>query len=226
MEKRSQRRSSFSRLVVHVGGPATVLGGVIWLLAWVHFLLTHGPTSSDYENTFLGLSYYDSTKLTVFAIALCIVGLVSLRTRRPVGVRGRVGTWGHFLAVTALIVMTVGMAASVWTIPWGETTRVSTTFSDYGFIALMIASPIAFVGLTLLGIGVVRTKDLPTWTIAPLAIAGLAAVPWIHHTLHGVLIGLGWLLVGYPLWRSRGPGWIPRRERTLGLDLGFSRPGK
>ena len=119
MEKRSQRRSSFSRLVVHVGGPATVLGGVIWLLAWVHFLLTHGPTSSDYENTFLGLSYYDSTKLTVFAIGLCIVGLVSLRTRRPVGVRGRVGTWGHFLAVTALIVMTVGMAASVWTIPWG-----------------------------------------------------------------------------------------------------------
>ena len=181
-----------------------MLGGVIWLLAWVHFLLTHGPTSSDYKDTFLGLSYYDSTKLTVFAMALCIVGLVSLRTRRPAGVRARAGTWGHSLAVTALLVMTVGLAASVWTIPWGDTTRVSTALMDYGFIALMIASPIAFVGLTLLGIGAVRTKVMPTWTVVPLAIAGLAAVPWIHHTLHGVLIGLSWLTVGYALWRS-GP---------------------
>jgi hypothetical protein len=64
----------------------------MWLLAWVHFLLTHGPTTSDYKDTFLGLSYYDSTKLTVFASGLCLMGLVSLRTRRPIGTPTRVFT--------------------------------------------------------------------------------------------------------------------------------------
>jgi hypothetical protein len=190
-----------SSTVDRLGGPATILGGVIWLLAWAHFLLTHGPTASDNRETFLGLSYYDSTKLIVFAMALCIVGLMSLRTRRPRGVRTLVATWGHFLAVAALVVMSVGVAISVWSVPWGETTRVATTLMDYGFIAMMIATLIAFPGLTLLGIGVVRAKVLPAWTVAPLAVAGLAAVPWIHHTLHGGLIGLSWVAVGYALWR-------------------------
>ena len=40
----------------------------------------------------------------------------------------------------------------------------------------------------------------------PLAIAGLAAVPWIYHTPYGVLIGLGWLAVGYALWTDSTPG--------------------
>ena len=194
-----------SSVVTRLGGPATILGGAIWLFAWAHFLFTHGPTTSDNRETFLGLSYYDSTKLIVFGMALCIVGLVSLRAKRPKGVRTQVATWGHFLAVTALVVMIVGVAISVWSVPWGETTRDATTLMDYGFVAMMIASIIAFLGLTLLGIGVVRTKVLPVWTVAPLTIAGLAAVPWIHHTLYGVLIGLGWLTVGYALWRS-GPG--------------------
>lgn len=182
-----------------------MFGGVIWLLAWVHFLLTHGPTTSDYKETFLGLSYYDSTKLTVFAIALCMVGIVSLWTRRPAEVQTWTWTLGHFLAVSALSVMSAGLVVSVWSVPWGETTRVSTTLTDYAFVTMMIASIFAFVGLTLLGIGVVRTKVLPAWTVAPLAIAGFAAVPWIHHTLYGVFIGLGWLTVGYALLR---PGYL------------------
>ena len=91
-----------------------MLGGTIWLLAWARFLLTHGATTSDNQETFLGLSYYDSTKLTVFATALCLAGLVSLRTRRAGGARNGLWTWGHFLAVTALIVMAAGMAIGVW----------------------------------------------------------------------------------------------------------------
>ena len=111
---------------------------------------------------------------------------------------------GHFVAVMAMLVMMVGVAISVWSVPWGETTRNATTLMDYGFIAMMIASIFALIGLMLLGIGVVRTKVFPAWTIAPLAIAGLAAVPWIHHTIYGVLIGLGWLALGYALWSQRG----------------------
>ena len=182
-----------------------MLGGTLWLLAWAHFLLTHGPTTSDNQETFLGLSYYDSTKLTVFATALCLVGLASLWTRRSRGAQNGVWTWGHFLAVTALFVMAAGLAISVWGNPWGDVTRVSTTLADAGFIAMMIASLFAFVGLTVLGIGAARAEILPAWAVLPLAVAGLGAVPWGYHTPYGVLVGLGWLIVGYIMLRP-GPG--------------------
>ena len=187
------------------GGAAAVLGGAIWLLIWVYFLLTHGPTSSDYRNTFLGLSYYDSTKMVVFALALCIAGLVSLRVRRPGGARTAVGTVGYYLALTGLVGMMVGGIVAVWPIPWGETSAVLTNSMEYGFIAAVMGSLATFLGLTLFGIGLVRTKVLPAWTAAPLIIAGMAAVPYLDHTLHGVLIGLGWIMVGYAIWRA-GPG--------------------
>lgn len=51
-----------------------MLAGTLWLLLWVHFLLTHGPTSSDYRKTYLGMSYYDSAKLFM-------IPLVSGRSR-------------------------------------------------------------------------------------------------------------------------------------------------
>ena len=90
-----------------------MLGGVIWLLAWAHFLLTHGPTTSDYKETFLGLSYYDSTKLTVFAIVLCIVGILSLWTRRPMEAQTWTWTLGRLLAVSALSIMSAGRAVTL-----------------------------------------------------------------------------------------------------------------
>ena len=179
-----------------------MLGGSLWLLIWVHFLLTHGPTSIDYKETFFGLSYYDSTKLVVFALALCMVGLVSLRDRAKRGVPTRAGTLGHYLALSGLVGMIVGVVIAFWAVPWGDTTIVATTLMKYGFIGMGMASLVAFLGLTVLGIGLVRPKVLPAWAVAPLIIAGLAAIPWLHHTLHGVLIGLGWLTLGWALWRS------------------------
>ena len=162
---------------------------------------------SDNQETFLGLSYYDSTKLTVFATALCIVGLVSLRTRRPRESQSGVWTWGHYSAVTTLLIMAAGLAIGVWGNPWGDTARVSTTLTDYGFIAMMIASLFAFVGLTMLGIGAVRAGIMQDLAVVPLAVAGLAAVPWNYHTPYGVFVGLGWLVAGYALWQPR-----PRSE--------------
>ena len=97
----------------------------------------------------------------------------------------------------------------------------------YAFTCMEMASVTAFLGLTLLGIGVVRSKVLPAWTIVPLIIARLAAIPRRHHTLHGMLIGLGWLMVGYALWKT-GPGTVngcPRtsdRLRTEPLSSGLA----
>ena len=101
--------------------------------------------------------------------------------------------------------MAAGLAVAVWGNPWGGTTRVSTTLADYGFVAMMFASLFAPVGLALLGFGAARAEILPAWAVVPLAVAGLAAVPWGYHTPYGVLVGLGWLIAGYALWRP-GPG--------------------
>jgi hypothetical protein len=195
-----------SSRVSRLGGSATMLGGLAWLLAWVHFLLTHGPTTSDYEKTLLGMSYYDSTKLTVIASALCIFGLVRLGTRRPKGLQATAGTWGQFIAVAAMTAMAVGMAINVWNVPWGDTTRVGTDLMDYAFIVMMIATLFALAGLTLVGIGAGRSNVLPSWSIVPLAVAGIGAVPFIHHTPYGLFIGLGWIAFGYGLWRSNPAG--------------------
>ena len=151
---------SVSRLITLGGGPAAMLGGTIWLLLWVHFLLTHGPTSRDYKETFLGLSYYDSTKLVVLALALCIVGLISLRARRPSSDWPWLGTLGYFLAL-----------------PWGDTTRASTDVTKPVWIGIGVGSITAFLGPTLLGTSVVRANVLPVWAIVPLIIAGLASIP-------------------------------------------------
>ena len=62
LKGQSRMNRSPSRLVTLVGGPSAMLGGALWIILWAHFLLTHGPTTSDNRNTFLGLSYYDSTK--------------------------------------------------------------------------------------------------------------------------------------------------------------------
>ena len=186
-----------------------MMGGTIWLLIWVHFLLTHGPTSSDNNETFLGLSYYDSTKLVVIALALCIVGLVSLRARQTGEVGSRLSAPGHLLALAGLMGIIIGVSADVWAVAWGDTTRVSTALTEYAWGGIAIASLTAFLGLTLLGIAMVRRNVLPAWAVVPLIIAGLAAIPWLHHTLHGFLIGLGWLIVGYALWRT-GPGSIKK----------------
>ena len=152
-----------------------MVGGILWLLLWVHFLLTHGPTTSDYRNTFFGLSYYDSSKFVVLAVALCIAGVASLRVWSTIrGVRTRVGTLGYYVALTGLLGIIAGVVVGLWPVPWGETSVVLTTLMEYGVIAAWLATLPTFLGLTLLGIGVVRSKVLPAWTGAPLIIAGLS----------------------------------------------------
>lgn len=192
-----------------------MLGGTLWLLLWVHFLLTHGPTTSDYEQTFLGLSYYDSTKLVVLAVALCIVGLVDLRVRNISVVRTLVGTLGYYVALAGLLGIIAGVVVGLWLIPWGETSVVLTTLMEHGIIAAGLATFPTLLGLALFGISVVQGRVVPTWTIAPLIIAALAAIPYLNHTIYGVLIGLGWLAVGYAQWRSV-PGSGIRSQGTLG----------
>ena len=85
--------------------------------------------------------------------------------------------------------------------------------TPFPFNATYFAGSLAiFVGLTFLGVATWRTGVLPPrWRILPLAIGLSALLPvWvlalIHLELPVVLLGFGWMLLGYVLWSvGRGP---------------------
>jgi hypothetical protein len=111
---------------------------------------------------------------------------------------------GGFLAYAAV-------ALSVLNTPYSllfEEDRPQTPFPfnvTYGVAALSI-----FVGLVLLGIAAVQAAILPPrWRALPLVIGLSALLPvwvlaFIHLELPVVLLGLGWMLLGYALWSRSG----------------------
>ena len=64
-------------------------GGIVARMQEFRFSADQGPPG-DFPlavlSASLGLSYYDSTKLVVFALVLCMVGLISLRARRQAAI--------------------------------------------------------------------------------------------------------------------------------------------
>ena len=83
--------------------------------------------------------------------------------------------------------------------------------TPFPFSATYFAGALAiFVGLTLLGVATLRQETLsPRWRILPLAIGLSALLPeWVlalvHLELPVVLLGLGWMLLGYVLWSAEG----------------------
>lgn len=69
------------------GPPAAVAGGFAWTLIWLHFLATHGSSSTDREGFALGLTWGDSLKLQVVPLTLLVVGTLGLYALRAL--RGR-----------------------------------------------------------------------------------------------------------------------------------------
>ena len=82
--------------------------------------------------------------------------------------------------------------------------------TPFPFNATYFAASLAiFVGLVLLGVATLRTGTLPAhWKILPLVIGLSALLPiWVlalvHLELPVILLGLGWMLLGYLLWSER-----------------------
>ena len=78
-----------------------------------------------------------------------------------------------------------------------------------------MASVAIFAGLASLGLAVLRTGLLPPrWRALPLVLGLSALLPvWalalVHLELPVVLLGLGWMLLGYVVWSERN---LPTRR--------------
>ncbi len=164
------------------GGVAAMLGGAFWIIKG-GLIMLGGPDPD----------------LFVPAQLLFALGLLGLRARLA-GNGGWPERAGGMLAYAAVALSAVNAPYSIFLDEDGPQT-------PFPFNVTYLAASLAiFVGLVLLGISVLRTGTLPPgWRLLPLAIGVSALLPvWVlalvHLELPVVLLGLGWVLLGYALW--------------------------
>lgn len=170
--------------LVRWGGLAAVLGGVMWVIKGGVIILG-GPDPN----------------LFILAQPFFALGLLGLYARLA-GHGGWPRKVGGLLAYVALALSTVNAPYSLFAEDGPQT--------PFPFNATYFAASLAiFMGLVLVGAATLRTGTLPPrWRILPLVIGLSALLPiWVlalvHLELPVVLLGLGWMLLGYLLWSGR-----------------------
>jgi hypothetical protein len=124
----------------------------------------------------------------VFTIALIATlgGLVGLYLRGVSGM-GRLGRAGCLVASAWIVLMLLS----------GQSMNVDDNDSLSEVILAIIS-----VGLTLLGVAIVRARVLPSWFRLLLFVCPLLSV-FLWDWGGGVLLGLAWLALGYVIWSQR-----------------------
>jgi hypothetical protein len=187
------------------GPPAAVAGGFAWTLIWLHFLATHGPSSTDREGFALGLTWGDSLKLQVVPLTLLVVGTLGLYALRAL--RGRPGWSARAGLGISLLAYTLAITGTLilWSLPWGSYgPEQGGTVGTLGGIGQTLGHILLVLGLLTLGIDTWRRRVLSRWRFLPVLVAmtGLVTAPWLHMTVQGGLFGLGWMLLGSAMTRD------------------------
>jgi hypothetical protein len=191
-----------SSSLIQLGGPAGVLGGGLWVLIWGLFLQTHGTGTVDQQGKILALTHYDFSKFMVISVVLFMVSLVSLHTQQQER-SGRLGMAGFVLTLISLALMALGLALSLWPIPWGSySVDWGEPLAMWGGLAYGLSTLVLIIGFVLFGVGVLRARVWPTWVFMLLIVAPLTIVPWLHMTVYGGIFGFVWLVLGYAIWRK------------------------
>lgn len=182
-----------------------MLGGVIWLLLWIHFSLTHGLTKYNMKGLLFGLTWIDSDKLVVIPLLLFMLALVSLRAWHGEPAN-RLGTAGFIIALVCFPTVIIGQALLYWHVPWSyypPEEYWSNLFTQVGGALGMLSTLILSLGLVLFGVDILRCKPLLHGNALPFLLGILLfTLPWLRDLVHAWLFGLGWGVLGYALWRT------------------------
>ncbi|CAA9443632.1 MAG: hypothetical protein AVDCRST_MAG14-176 [uncultured Rubrobacteraceae bacterium] len=195
------------------GGRAAILGGALWAIDWILFIIGHSLTHVNQGREVLGLRPDAWDHLSVIPLGLIAVGLVAVQSRQAVRT-GWPGKDGYAVSLVGLALWTV---ANLLRLPPG------------GILVFAI-------GMVLFGVGTLRAAALPRWSRGIPLILGVLLVPGFVLTFPGLVLsfefadaigafglaglfthiaqGLGWVLLGYTLWSEKGrPVRQPMRVR-------------
>ena len=188
----------------HVASVASVLGGILWIVAWIHLLMAHGTTEVNEARIVLGLTWLDSGRLIAPSLALVGIAIADLAwgTRRD-SVRSTA-----IVALVGLTVATVGIVLGFWTQPWGTYAGASrkTGVAAIGGSVVIVGSLLTAVGIVAFAGTAARARSLPGWLAVLVAVGALTAVPWLYEAPQGVGFGVAWLVTGLYLATGRSLG--------------------
>jgi len=182
-----------SNIVIRLGGLAGILAGLLHFVGYAGMAELLLPMVSNLGgHVLLGLA-----GLTALP---ALVGMLA----RDGGRSARLGTAGYVLSFVGAVVFSVGnLAEGIW-------------LSEFGTRLFALGLMILTVGVVLLGVGVRRAKVLPAWAVWPLVVGWVAFLPvanspvvfgfvsFVPSLLSAVMLGVGWMTVGYALRSGRG----------------------
>ena len=194
-----------------VGGPAGIIGGLLWAALQYLWFLGHGPTGVDEDKIVFSLHNQDYLRFLILPMLLVLVAFISLHTYQKDKL-GRPGKAGYVITLTGYGAILLGHLLVNFTFPFGHpVTIVGFSLQSFGLFGLLL------IGWWIYGIAFRRTGVLPRWSRNLSLLMGTSvflALLWtvldlasisgyppsvVFATVHG----LSWSLLGYALWSHR-----------------------
>jgi hypothetical protein len=191
--------------VVKWGGPAAIIGGILWVVAAI-------ATASKPRGCIADECAYRTMRetgvlvpiLTLAAVALIAVGLAGLVVRAVrSGSFGRLGRSGLVTILAGAALAAAGTVMNAWN------PSLVPAFIIPGVLAII-------VGFVLLGIAVLTARVLPRWAAAALILGSLCMLAFNDQNaqvLFGIPFGIAWIVTGYALGLATGDA-APRSGRV------------
>jgi hypothetical protein len=198
---------AFVRRGRNVAAIASVLAGLLWIVAWVHLRMAHGITEVNEERVVLGLTWLDSGRL--IAPALAMVGIAVVALARGASREGM--TRAAVVALAGLAISFAGIVLGFWTQPWGTYAGASreTGVAAIGGATVIVGSLAMAVGLIAFAVMAARARVLAGWVAVLIAVGALTSIPWLYEAAQGVGFGIAWLVTGLYLAMADAPAAVP-----------------
>jgi hypothetical protein len=182
------------------GGPATVLGGLLWIVAAVvSALKPEGCIGADCSLPGRSMRAGRAVDAQLLIAAVLLIGLGAAAVTRAIrtGRFGRLGRVGVISSALGLVLIASGLL--VQALFFG---------GDFPYMPLaVVPGALAIViGLLLLAIAILGSGVFPRWAGVLLIIGTLALLGFNDQNaqvLMAVPFGIAWLGVGYAMWSAR-----------------------
>ena len=190
----------FSETFIRWSGPATVLGGLLWILAAVVSALKPvGCIGAECSLPGRSMRAGSAVDALLLIAAVLLIGLGAAAVTDAMRT-GRFGTFGRVgVASSALGLLLIACGLVVQAFVFG---------GDFPYMPMVVipGALAVVIGLLLLGVAILGTGVLPRWAGVLLILGTLALLGFNDQNaqaLMAVPFGIAWLGVGYALWSTQ-----------------------